>query len=101
MDSVVSLLTFTNASNVPIITFVDMQKEHMAAPRPLAISGGDGALTNCRTGLPGPSHRHHKVTCLYDALACHGPEEVSVGATDDWIASTLPRKLGIGNNAGG
>lgn len=90
----------------------------MAAPRPLVISGGDGALTNWRTGLPGPSHRHYKVTGLYDASACHGPEKVLVGEirrdvsnisglsadvyqTDDWIASTLPRKLGIGKNAGG
>lgn len=118
MNSVVSLRTFTNASNVPIILFVDMQQEYVAAPRPLAISGGDGALMNCRTGLPVPSHRHHKVTCRCDVSLRHGLEEVSAGEIhraasrisrfyadvhemDDWIAPTLPRKLGIGNNAGG
>ena len=63
-------------------------------------------------------HRNHKVTYLCDASASHALEDVSadeihravskisglygdVFETDDWIASTLPRKLGIGKNAGG
>jgi nicotinamidase-related amidase len=201
VTSVVSLRTFANSSNVPIVVFVDMQQEYVAAPRLLAISGIDRALDNCRKvldharriGLPvafvrmlsesaffnratpfarwiegfepyrnemifergrpscyscesftalmnqshggivlagfaGESsclstlidafHRNHKVTYLCDASASHALEDVSadeihravskisglygdVHETDDWIASTLPRKLGIGKNAGG
>ena len=201
MTSVVSLRTFANSSNVPIVVFVDMQQEYVAAPRLLAISGIDRALDNCRRvldharriGLPvafvrmlsesaffnrakpfarwiegfepyrnemifergSPScyscepftalmnqsrggmvlagfagessclstlidafHRNHKVTYLYDASASHALDDVSAGEihravskisglygdvheTDDWITSTLPRKLGIGKNAGG
>jgi len=201
VTSVVSLRTFANSSNVPIVVFVDMQQEYVAAPRLLAISGIDRALDNCRKvldharriGLPvafvrmlnesaffnratpfarwiegfepyrnemifergSPScyscepftalmnqsrggivlagfagessclstlidafHRNHKVTYLCDASASHALEEVSadeihraiskisglygdVCETDDWIVSTLPRKLGIGKNAGG
>jgi nicotinamidase-related amidase len=201
VTSVVSLRTFANASNVPIVVFVDMQQEYVAAPRLLAIAGIDRALDNCRKvldharriGLPiafvrmltesaffnratpfvrwiegfephrnemtfersSPScyscepftalvsqsrggivlagfagessclstlidafHRNHKVTYLCDASASHALEEVSadeihrtvskisglygdVHETDNWIASTLPRMLGIGKNAGG
>jgi nicotinamidase-related amidase len=201
VTSVVNLRTFANSSNVPIVVFVDMQQEYVAAPRLLAISGIDRALDNCRKvldharriGLPvafvrmlsesaffnratpfarwiegfepyrsemifergSPScyscesftalmnqsrggivlagfagessclstlidafHRNHKVTYLCDASASHALEDVSadeihravskmsglygdVHETDDWIASTLPRKLGIGKNAGG
>ena len=201
MTSVVNLRTFANSSNVPIVVFVDMQQEYVAAPRLLAISGIDRALDNCRKvldharriGLPvafvrmlsesaffnratpfarwiegfepyrnemiferdSPScyscepftalmnqsrggmvlvgfagessclstlidafHRNHKVTYLCDASASHALEDVSadeihravskisglygdVHETDDWITSTLPRKLGIGKNAGG
>jgi nicotinamidase-related amidase len=201
VSSVVSLRTFANSSSVPIVVFVDLQQEYVAAPRLLAIPEIDRALDNCRTvleharriGLPvafvrmlsesaffnratpfvrwiegfephrnemifersSPScyacepfstlmnqsrggivlagfagessclstlidafHRNHKVTYLCDASASHALEEVSadeihravskisglygdVYETDTWIASTLPRKLGIGNNAGG
>jgi nicotinamidase-related amidase len=201
VSSVVSLRTFANASSVPIVVFVDLQQEYVAAPRLLAIPQIDGALDNCRKvleharriGLPvafvrmlsesaffnratpfvrwiegfephrnemifersSPScyacepfsalmsqsrggivlagfagessclstlidafHRNHKVTYLCDASASHALEEVpadeihrtvskisglygDVHETDDWIASTLPRKLGIGKNAGG
>src|SRR3989475_3078767 len=48
VTSVVSLRTFANSSNVPIVVFVDMQQEYVAAPRLLAISGIDRALDNCR-----------------------------------------------------
>jgi nicotinamidase-related amidase len=201
VTSVVSLRTFANSSNVPIVVFVDMQQEYVAAPRLLAISGIDRALDNCRKvldharriGLPvafvrmlsesaffnratpfarwiegfepyrsemifergNPScyscepftalmnqsrggmvlagfagessclstlidafHRNHKVAYLCDAAASHALDDVSAGEihravskisglygdvheTDDWITSTLPRKLGIGKNAGG
>jgi nicotinamidase-related amidase len=201
VTSVVSLRTFANSSNVPIVVLVDMQQEYLAKPRLLAISEIDQALENCRRvlahsreiGLPvafmrllnesaffnratpfsrwiegfepyrnemifergSPScyscepfaalvnqsrggivlagfagesaclstlidafHRNHKVTYLCDASASHALDEVSaeeihravskisglygdVYETTDWIASTVPRKLGIGKNAGG
>jgi nicotinamidase-related amidase len=63
-------------------------------------------------------HRNHRVTYLCDASASHALEDVAadeihravskisglygeVYETTDWIASTLPRKLGVGKNAGG
>jgi nicotinamidase-related amidase len=201
VTSVVSLRTFANSSNVPIVVFVDMQQEYLAKPRLLAISEIDRALDNCRkvldhsrkVGLPvafirmfsesaffnratpfvgwiegfepcrnemvfertSPScyssepftalatqsrggivlagfagesaclstmidafHRNQKVTFLCDASASHALDEMTadevhravckisgvygeVYETDDWIASTLPRKLGHGQNAGG
>jgi nicotinamidase-related amidase len=201
VSSVVSLRTCANSSSVPIVVFVDLQQEYVAAPRLLAIAEIDRALDNCRKvleharriGLPvafvrmlsesaffnratpfvrwiegfephrnemifersSPScyacepfsalmnqsrggivlagfagessclstlidafHRNHKVTYLCDASASHALDEVpaddihravskisglygDVYETDDWIASTLPRKLGIGKNAGG
>lgn len=201
MASVVSLRTFANSSDVPIVVFVDMQQEYLAKPRLLAIPEIDRALDNCRKvldhsralGLPvafirmvaesaffnratpfvrwiegfephrnemvfdrsSPScyscepfaalvnqsrggivlvgfagesaclstlidafHRNHKVTYLTDASASHALDEMSaddvhcavakisgvygeVYETTDWIASTLPRKLGNGRQAGG
>jgi nicotinamidase-related amidase len=192
MTSVVSLRTFANASSVPIIVFVDMQREYRAKPRLPALPEIDRALDNCRKvldhsrriGLPvafirmlsetaffnratpfvrwiegfeprrnemvfergSPScyscepfcalvsqsrgesaclstlidafHRSRKVTYLCDASASHALEDIpaeqihravlkisglygEVHETADWIASTLPRKLGNGKNAGG
>ena len=201
MTSIVSLRTFANSSNVPIVVLVDMQQEYLAKPRLLAISKIDRALDNCRRvldhareiGLPvafmrllnesaffnratpfvrwiegfepyrnemvfersSPScyscepfaalmnqsrggillavfagesaclstlidafHRNHRVTYLCDASASHALEDVpadeihravskisglygEVYETTDWIASTVPRKLGVGQNAGG
>jgi nicotinamidase-related amidase len=201
VTSVVSLRTFANSSNVPIVVLVDMQQEYLAKPRLFAISEVDRALDNCRKvldhargiGLPvafmrllsesaffnratpfvrwiegfepyrnemifersSPScfscepfaalvnqsrggivlagfagesaclstlidafHRNQKVTYLCDASASHALENVSadeihravskisglygdVYETTDWIASTLPRKLGVGKNASG
>ena len=201
MTSIVSLRTFANSSNVPIVVLVDMQQEYLAKPRLLAISKIDGALDNCRRvldhardiGLPvafmrllnesaffnratpfvrwiegfepyrnemvfersSPScyscepfaalmnqsrggivlagfagesaclstlidafHRNHRVTYLCDASASHALEDVpadeihravskisglygEVYETTDWIASTVPRKRGVGQNAGG
>lgn len=200
MTSVVSLRAFANSSSVPVVVFVDMQQEYLAAPRLLAIPDIDRALANCRRvldhsrkiGLPvafirmlddsaffnratpfvrwiegfepsrnemifersSPScyssepfsslmnqcrggivlagfagesaclstlidafHRNHKVTYLSDASASHALEDVpadeihrvvskisglycDVYGTNDWIASTQPRRLGKGNNAG-
>ena len=201
MTSIVSLRTFANSSNVPIVVLVDMQQEYLAKPRLLAISEIDRALDNCRKvldhardiGLPvafmrlinesaffnratpfvrwiegfepyrnemvfersSPScyscepfaalmnqsrggivlagfaaesaclstlvdafHRNDRVTYLCDASASHALEDVpadeihravskisglygEVYETTDWIASTLPRKLGVGKNTGG
>jgi nicotinamidase-related amidase len=201
VTSIVSLRTFANSSNVPIVVFVDMQQEYLAKPRLLAISEIDPALDNCRKvldhsrriGLPvafirmlsesaffnratpfvhwidgfepyrnemvfersSPScyscerftalvsqsrggivlagfagesaclstlidafHRNHKVSYLCDASASHALDEMTadevhravskisglygeVYETANWIASTLPRKLGNGTNAGG
>jgi nicotinamidase-related amidase len=201
VTSIVSLRTFANSSNVPIVVLVDMQQEYLAKPRLLAISEIDRALDNCRKvldhardiGLPvafmrlinesaffnratpfvrwiegfepyrnemvfersSPScyscepfaalmnqsrggivlagfaaesaclstlvdafHRNDRVTYLCDASASHALEDVpadeihravskisglygEVYETTDWIASTLPRKLGVGKNTGG
>jgi nicotinamidase-related amidase len=201
VTSIVSLRTFANSSNVPIVVLVDMQQEYLAKPRLLAISEIDRALDNCRRvldhardiGLPvafmrllnesaffnratpfvrwiegfepyrnemvfersSPScyscepfaalmnqsrggivlagfagesaclstlidafHRNHRVTYLCDASASHALEDVpadeihravskisglygEVYETTDWIASTVPRKRGVGQNAGG
>jgi len=201
VTSIVSLRTFANSSNVPIVVLVDMQQEYLAKARLLAISEIDRALDNCRRvldhardiGLPvafmrllnesaffnratpfvrwiegfepyrnemvfersSPScyscepfaalmnqsrggivlagfagesaclstlidafHRNHRVTYVCDASASHALEDVPAGEihravstisglygevyeTTDWIASTLPRKLGVGKNAGG
>ena len=201
MTSIVSLRTFANSSNVPIVVLVDMQQEYLAKPRLFAISKIDRALDNCRKvldhardiGLPvafmrllnesaffnratpfvrwiegfepyrnemvfersSPScyscepfaalmnqsrggivlagfagesaclstlidafHRNHRVTYLCDASASHALEDVPAGEihravskisglygdvyeTTDWIASTVPRKRGVGQNAGG
>jgi nicotinamidase-related amidase len=201
VTSVVSLRTFANSSNVPIVVLGDMQQEYLAKPRLFAISEVDRALDNCRkvldhargirlpvafmrllnesaffnratpfvrwiegfepyrnemifersspscfscepfaalvnqsrggivlAGFAGESaclstlidafHRNQKVTYLCDASASHALENVSadeihravskisglygdVYETTDWIASTLPRKLGVGKNASG
>lgn len=60
MTSVVSLRTCANSSSVPIVVFVEMQREYLAKLRLRAISLIDRALDNCRrvldlsrsTGLP-------------------------------------------------
>ncbi|MDP3076983.1 hypothetical protein [Bradyrhizobium sp.] len=107
MTSVVSLRTFATSSSVPIVVFVDMQQEYLAKPRPLALSAIDRALDN-----------HHEVAYLCGASASHALDNMvadddrravsgifgpygDVYETADWIASTLPRKLGNGRNAGG
>jgi hypothetical protein len=119
VTSVVSLRTFVNSSNGPTGVFVDMQQEYVAAPRVPAISRIDSALDESSrlSTLIDAFHRNHKVTYLRNASASHALDvsaaeihravsKISrlygdVHETDDWIASTLPRKLGIGKNAGG
>ena len=120
MTSVVGLRTFANSSNVPIVVFVDTQQEYVAAPWLPAISKIDSALddSSCQSTLIDAFHLNHKVSYLRNPSASHALEDVSadeihravskisglygdVHETDDWIASTLPRKLGIGKNAGG
>ena len=82
------------------------------------VLAGFAGESSCLSTLIDAFHRNHKVTFLCDASASHALEEVpadevhravskisglygDVHETDDWIASTLPRKLGIGKNAGG
>jgi len=82
------------------------------------VLAGFAGESACLSTLVDAFHRNHKVTFLCDASASHALEEVpadeihrsvskisglygDVHETDDWIASTLPRKLGIGKNAGG
>jgi nicotinamidase-related amidase len=82
------------------------------------VLAGFAGESSCLSTLIDAFHRNHKVTYLCDASASHALEEVpadeihrtvskisglygDVYETDDWIASTLPRMLGIGKNAGG
>ena len=81
----------------------------------LAGFAGEAA---CLSTLIDAFHRNHQVTYLCDASASHALDDVSadeihravskisglygeVYETTDWITSTLPRKLGVGKNAGG
>lgn len=82
------------------------------------VLAGFAGESACLSTLIDAFHRNHKVTYLCDASASHALEDVSadeihravskisgiygeVYETTDWIASTLPRKLGNGKNAGG
>jgi hypothetical protein len=99
---------------------VDTQQEYVAARWLPAIFRIDSALdeSSCQSTPIDAFHRNHKVSYLRNASASHALEDVSadeihravskisglygdVHEKDDWIASTLPRKLGIGKNAGG
>jgi nicotinamidase-related amidase len=51
VTSVVSLRAFANSASVPLVVFLDMQQEYLAAPRLLAIPDIDRALENCRKVL--------------------------------------------------
>jgi nicotinamidase-related amidase len=82
------------------------------------VLAGFAGESACLSTLIDAFHRNHKVTYLCDASASHALEDVpaddihravskisglygEVYETTDWIASTLPRKLGVGQNAGG
>jgi len=82
------------------------------------VLAGFAGESACLSTLIDAIHRNHKVTYLRDASASHALDEMSadethravskisglygeVYETTDWIASTLPRKLGNGKNAGG
>lgn len=82
------------------------------------VLAGFAGESACLSTLIDAFHRNHKVTYLSDASASHALDEMSadevhravskisgiygdVYETADWIASTLPRKLGHGKNAGG
>jgi nicotinamidase-related amidase len=82
------------------------------------VLAGFAGESSCLSTLIDAFHRNHKVTYLCDASASHALDDVSadeihravskisglyadVYETADWIASTSPRKLGIGKNAGG
>jgi nicotinamidase-related amidase len=49
--TIVNLRAFTSARNVPLVVFVDMQQEYVAAPRLMAIPEIDRALSNSRVVL--------------------------------------------------
>ena len=82
------------------------------------VLAGFAGESACLSTLIDAFHRDHKATYLYDASASHALDEISadeihravskisglygdVHETADWIASTHPRKLGNGKNAGG
>jgi nicotinamidase-related amidase len=82
------------------------------------VLAGFAGESACLSTLIDAFHRNHKVTFLSDASASHALDDVSadeihravskisglygeVHETTDWITSTLPRKLGVGKNAGG
>lgn len=48
MSTVIDLRTFTNSITVPVIVFVDLQQEYVAAPRALALTEISEQLANCR-----------------------------------------------------
>jgi hypothetical protein len=101
VSPVVSARTSVNASHFAIVVLVDMQQGYVAEPR-----------------LFDALHRNHQVTYPCDASASHALDDMpthethravcsisglqgEIYETADWIASTLPRKLGFGKNAGG
>lgn len=82
------------------------------------VLAGFAGESACLSTLIDAFHRNHKITYLSDASASHALDDMSadevhravsrisglygeVYGTTDWIASTLPRKLGNGNHAGG
>jgi nicotinamidase-related amidase len=82
------------------------------------VLAGFAGETACLSTLIDAFHRNHRVTYLSDASASHALEDVpadqihravskisglycDVVETEEWIASTQPRRLGKGNNAGG
>ena len=82
------------------------------------VLAGFAGESACLSTLIDAFHRNHKITYLSDASASHALDDMSadevhravsrisglygeVYETTDWIASTLPRKLGNGNHAGG
>ncbi len=48
MSTVIDLRTFTNSIAVPVIVFVDLQQQYVAAPRALAFAEISEQLANCR-----------------------------------------------------
>jgi isochorismate hydrolase len=82
------------------------------------VLAGFAGESACLSTLIDAFNRNHRVTYLCDASASHALEDVpadeihravskisglygEVYETTDWITSTLPRKLGVGKNAGG
>jgi nicotinamidase-related amidase len=48
VNTIVDFRSYTTARGVPILVFVDMQKEYLATPRLMAIPEIADALANCR-----------------------------------------------------
>ncbi len=51
MSNTVDFRAFTNSVTVPVMVFVDLQQEYVAAPRGLAIANAGPALENCAIAL--------------------------------------------------
>jgi nicotinamidase-related amidase len=51
LNKIVNIRSFTSARGVPIVVFLDMQKEYTATPRLIAIPEIELALENCRKVL--------------------------------------------------
>ncbi len=51
MTNTVDFRAFTNSVTVPVMVFVDLQQEYVAAPRGLAIPNAAPALANCAIAL--------------------------------------------------
>ena len=51
MNNIVNIRSFTTARGVPIVVFLDMQKEYVATPRLIAIPEIESALDNCKKVL--------------------------------------------------
>jgi nicotinamidase-related amidase len=83
----------------------------------IVLAGFSGEAA-CLSTMIDAFHRNHTITYLCDASASHTLEDLpahqthravsricglygEVHQTGEWIASTSPRKLGQGNNAGG
>jgi nicotinamidase-related amidase len=51
LNNIVNIRSFTTARGVPIVVFLDMQKEYIATPRLIAIPEIERALDNCKKVL--------------------------------------------------
>ena len=75
MSTVIDLRTFTNSITVPVIVFVDLQQEYVAAPRALALAEISEQLANCREILDsravgGTADRFHALDRQIAILQC-------------------------------
>ena len=91
MTSVVGFWTFAKLIEAPVVVFVAFHQEYPVLSRLSAIPGIDRSPHDCQRGLDQIHRAVSKMSRLYGEIY----------ETTDWIASDLPRNLGIGKNAGG